>query len=83
MIDSQSPPGCPRKADLSIRKELLVSLGLPLGAATIASRRAPEGDILVVRLATPGLLSPDRRPASFQGLPIVYEVVRPPRIGHP
>jgi hypothetical protein len=81
MIDSQSPPGSPRKADLQIRKELLATLGLPLGAATVARRPTPEGDILVVRMATPGLLPADQRPARFRGFPVTYEVVRPVKIG--
>jgi hypothetical protein len=81
MIDSQSPPGSPRTADVSIRKDLLIALGLPLGAATIARRRAPEGDILVVRLTASGLLPADQRPARFRGFPVTYEVVRPVKIG--
>jgi hypothetical protein len=52
-----------------------------LGAATVVRRRAPEGDILVVRLTAPGLLPADQRPAKFRGFPITYEVVKPMKIG--
>jgi hypothetical protein len=81
MIDTPVAPGSPRNADLSIRKELLVALDLPSGAATVARRPTPEGDLLVVRLTAPGLLPADQRPARFRGFPVTYEVVRPLKIG--
>ncbi len=81
MIDPQSPNCAARKADLQIRQELLNTLGVPKGAATVARRLTPEGDLLVVRLAAPGLLPADQRPARFRGFPVTYEVVRPLKIG--
>jgi hypothetical protein len=77
MIDSQSRADSPQKADLQIRKELLNALGLPPGAATVARRPTPNGDTLVVRMTASGLLPANRRPASFRGYPVVYEVVGP------
>ncbi|MXQ12414.1 hypothetical protein [Microvirga makkahensis] len=81
MSDPQSPNDAARKADLQIRQELLETLGVPKGAATVARRPTPEGDLLVVRLTTSGLLPADQRPASFRGFPVTYQVVRPVRIG--
>jgi hypothetical protein len=66
MIDSQNPPGPLRKAALQLRKELLAALDLPLGAATIARRRTPDGEVLVVRMTAPNLLPADHRPTSFR-----------------
>jgi hypothetical protein len=81
MIDTQSLNCAARKADLQIRQELLDTLGVPKGAATVARRPTPEGDLLVVRLTASGLLPADQRPARFRGFPVTYEVVRPLRIG--
>jgi hypothetical protein len=81
MDDPQSPNCAARKADLQIRQELLETLGVPKGAATVARRPTPEGDLLVVRLTASGLLPADRRPARFRGFPVTYEVVRPVKIG--
>ncbi len=81
MTDPQGPNGVARKADLRIRQELLETLGVPKGAAIVARRPTPEGDVLVVRLTAAGLLSVDQRPARFRGFPVTYEVVRPLKIG--
>ncbi|WP_262267367.1 hypothetical protein [Microvirga yunnanensis] len=81
MIDPQSPNGAARKADLQIRRDLLDMLGAPKGAATVARRPTPEGDLLVVRLTAPGVLPADQRPARFRGFPVTYEVVKPVKIG--
>lgn len=81
MIDTQSPNFAARKADLHIRQELLETLGVPKGAATVARRSTPEGEVLVVRLAASGLLPAGQRPARFRGFPVTYEVVRPLKIG--
>jgi hypothetical protein len=81
MIDARSPTYCPKKADPQIRQELFDTLGVPKGAATVARRPTPEGDLLVVRLTASGLLPADQRPASFRGFPVTYEVVRPLKIG--
>jgi hypothetical protein len=81
MIDTQSPNCSPRKADLQTRQELLETLGVPEGAATVARRPTSEGDLLVVRLTAPGFLPADQRPARFRGFPVTYEVVRPVKIG--
>jgi hypothetical protein len=83
MIDTQSPNDAARKADLRIRQELLDTLGVPKGAATVARRPTQEGDLLVVRLTVPGLLPADQRPATFRGFSVTYEVVRPLKIGRP
>lgn len=80
MTNSQCSNGLQR-ATREIRKELLVSLGVPPGAATVARRPTPEGDVLVVRLTAADLLSVDQRPARFRGFPVTYEVVRPLKIG--
>ncbi|WP_262028308.1 hypothetical protein [Microvirga sp. Mcv34] len=81
MDDPESPNDAARKADLQIRQELLETLGVPKGAATVARRPTPEGDLLVVRLTASGLLPADQRPARFRGFPVTYEVVRPVKIG--
>jgi len=81
MSDPQNPNDAARKADLQIRQELLETLGVPKGAATVARRLTPEGDLLVVRLTASGLLPADQRPARFRGFPVTYEVVRPVKIG--
>ncbi|WP_150117491.1 hypothetical protein [Microvirga vignae] len=60
MIDTQSPNDPARKADLRIRQELLDTLSVPKGAATVARRPTPEGDLLVVRLTAGWLCSPAR-----------------------
>jgi hypothetical protein len=76
MVNPQSSVG-PAKVSLDVRKGLLDALGLPLGSATIARRRKPEGDTLVVRMTAPGLLPVGDRLTSFRGYSVVYEVVRP------
>ena len=81
MIDTQSSNCAARKADLRTRRELLETLGVPKGAATVARRLTPEGDLLVVRLTASSLLSADQRPARFRGFPVTYEVVKPVKIG--
>jgi len=81
MIDTPSPNCTAKKADLQIRQELLDTLGVPKGAATVARRPTPEGDLLVVRLTASDLLPADQRPARFRGFPVTYEVVRPVKIG--
>ncbi|AWM87092.1 hypothetical protein C4E04_10325 [Microvirga sp. 17 mud 1-3] len=60
---------------------MLNDLGLPPGTATVARRRTPESDILVVRMTTPVLLPAGRRPDRYQGFPVVYEIVRPLKVG--
>jgi hypothetical protein len=81
MIAPQSPNCAARKADLQVRQELLDTLGVPKGAATVARRPTLEGDLLVVRLTASGLLPSEQRPARFRGFPVTYEVVRPVKIG--
>jgi hypothetical protein len=81
MIDTLGPSSLPRKADLQIRQKLLDLLAMPKGAATVARRPTPGGDLLVVRLTASGLLPADQRPARFQGFPVTYEIVQPLKIG--
>jgi hypothetical protein len=81
MTDPQRSVSAARKVSPEIRQELLDTLGVPKGAATVARRPTPEGDVLVVRLTPAGLLSVDQRPVRFRGFPVTYEVVRPLKIG--
>ena len=83
MMDSQGSTGSPRKANLPIRKELFDAVGAPLGVATVGQRPMPEGDILVVRIAEPSVLSVSQRPTRFQGIPVIYEIVPPLKVGQP
>jgi hypothetical protein len=80
MIDALTPSISPKRADLQTRQELLDTLGVPKGAATVARRSMPEGDLLMVRLTASSLLPPDQRPARFRGFPVTYEGVRPLKI---
>ncbi|KLK90880.1 hypothetical protein AA309_23470 [Microvirga vignae] len=81
MTDPQRSVSAARKVSQKIRQELLDTLGVPKGAATVARRPTLEGDLLVVRLTAASVLSADQRPARFRGFPVTYEVVRPVKIG--
>ena len=81
MTDPQRSVSAARKVSQEIRQELLDTLGVPKGAATVARRPTPRGDLLVVRLTSPGLLPAEQRPARFRGFPVTYDVVRPVKIG--
>jgi hypothetical protein len=80
MVNPQRLGGPTRKASLQIRQELLETLGMPVGAATVARRSTPEGDLVVVRLTASGLLPADQRPGRFRGFPVTYEVAKPVKV---
>jgi hypothetical protein len=80
MTDCRDPERSPQKASFEIRQELLDALGLPPGAATVARRPTSEGDTLVVRMTAPNLPPAERRPDSYQGFPVAYEIVEPLKI---
>jgi hypothetical protein len=77
MTDCQGTARLPTKASLEIRQELLDALGLPLGTATVARRSTLEGETLVARLTGPAALPAERRPDTYHGFPVLYEVVEP------
>ncbi len=65
------------KASVEVRQQLLRFLGAPIGAVVVGRRATPDGDVLVVRATAANVLDPNRRPSTFQGFSVDYEI-RPP-----
>jgi hypothetical protein len=69
------------RASPEIRADLLAGIAAPLGAVAVARRATPTGDVLVVRTTAAGSVAEDRRVSRFHGFAVIWETVRPPRIG--
>ncbi len=82
-----APPATPtaapptdRRATLDLRTDLLAAIDAPPGAVTVLRRATPSGDVLVVRTIATAIPA-DRHRSDFRGVAVIWETVRPPRIG--
>jgi hypothetical protein len=74
MLMTSKPHPTSRKASLEIREELLNLLGAPVGSVTISRRPTDEGDVIVVRMLSSGAVPPSKRPQSYKGFKVDYQV---------
>jgi hypothetical protein len=70
-----------RKASMETRQGLLRALSVPAGVANVGRQPGKQGDRLVVTLVSKRWLPADPRIDEFDGFPVVYEVVRPLKVG--